>query len=95
MKITEEPRYLTAGRPAPDDPDSLIVTRAALAASFAIGVDSPSGRYDILWGVYSIAVVGLGSGTRARSRAWFDLWTALDAAEQQLRTRIAEVEPPS
>ncbi|WP_200216015.1 hypothetical protein [Micromonospora coerulea] len=95
MKITEEPRHLTAGRPAPDDPNSLIVTRAALAASFAIGVDSPSGRYDILWGVHSIAVVGLESGARARSRAWFDLWTALDAAEQQLRTRITEVEPPT
>ncbi|TYB37149.1 hypothetical protein FXF50_16065 [Micromonospora sp. AP08] len=95
MKITDEPRFLTAGRQAPDDPESLIVTRAALAASFGIGVDSPSGRYDILWGVYSIAVVGLDRADRARSRAWFDLWTALDTAEEQLRTRITEVNLPS
>lgn len=95
MKITDEPRFLTAGRHAPDDPGSLIVTRAALAASFAVGVDSPPGRYEILWGVYSIAVVGLDRGEHARSRVWFDLWTTLDAAEQQLRERIAEVASPS
>ncbi|WP_285786996.1 hypothetical protein [Micromonospora sp. NBRC 101691] len=93
MKITDEPRFLTAGRRAPDDPESLILTRAALAASFAIGVDSPSGRHDVLWGVHSIVVVGLDRGDRARSRAWFDLWTELDAAEHLLRSRIAEVEP--
>ncbi|MGW0436389.1 hypothetical protein ACWDV4_28055 [Micromonospora sp. NPDC003197] len=93
MKITDEPRFLTAGRRDPDDPDKLIVTRAALAASFAIGVDSPPDDYDILWGAYSIAVVGLDRGDQARSRAWFDLWTALDAAERQLRTRITEPTP--
>lgn len=91
MKITDQPRFLTAGRRAPDDPGSLIVTRAALAASFAMGVDSPPGRYEILWGVYSIAVTGLDQGEQARSRVWFDLWATLDAAEQQLRERIAKV----
>ncbi|GAB3189401.1 hypothetical protein FHX75_111228 [Micromonospora palomenae] len=95
MKITDEPRFLTAGRRAPDDPSSLILTRAALAASFAMGVDSPSGRYELLSGVYSIAVAGLDRGERARSRVWFDLWATLDAAEQQLRDRIAEVASPS
>ncbi|MER7335668.1 MULTISPECIES: hypothetical protein [unclassified Micromonospora] len=95
MKITDEPRFLTAGRRGTDDPNHLIVTRAALAAPFAIGVDSPSGRYEILWGVHSIAVVGLDRGEQARSRVWFDLWTPLDAAERHLRTRIAEVDPPS
>ncbi|MEU9742675.1 hypothetical protein AB0E12_26190 [Micromonospora chersina] len=95
MKITDEPRFLTAGRHAPDDPGSLIVTRAALAASFAVGVDSPPDRYEILWGVYSIAVAGLGRGEQARSRVWFDLWTTLDAAELQLRERITEVASPS
>jgi hypothetical protein len=95
MKITDEPRYLTAGRRVPDDPSRLILTRAALAASFAAGVDSPSGRYEILWGAYSIAVVGLDRRGQARSRVWFDLWTALDKAEQELRTRILELDPPS
>ncbi|MFG2058358.1 hypothetical protein ACGFI9_30480 [Micromonospora sp. NPDC048930] len=95
MKITDEPRFLTAGRRAPDDPDSLIVTRAALAASFAIGVDSPPSRHEILWGVYSIAVAGLDRGEQTRSRVWFDLWTTLDTAEQQLRERITEIALPS
>ncbi|WP_435233911.1 hypothetical protein [Micromonospora aurantiaca (nom. illeg.)] len=93
MKITDEPRFLTAGRRDADDPDSLIVTRAALAAAFAIGVDAPARPHEILWGVYSVAVVGLDRGEQARSRAWFDLWTGLDAAEQQLVTRIGDVDP--
>ena len=95
MKITDEPRYLTAGRRIVDDPNSLILTRAALAAAFAVGVDSPSGRFDILWGAYSIAVVGLDRPGQARRRVWFDLWTGLDTAEQQLRARIAEVDTSS
>lgn len=41
MKITDEPRFLTAGRRDADDPDSLIVTRAALAAAFASGSMHP------------------------------------------------------
>lgn len=94
MKITDEPRYLTSGRRVPDDPGMLIVTRAALAAAFAIGVDAPSRDYEILWGAYSIAVVGL-DRAEARSRVWFDLWTALDEAEQNLRARIMEVELPN
>jgi hypothetical protein len=94
-EITDEPRYLTAGRRTADDPNALILTRAALAAAFAVGVDSPSGRFDILWGVYSIAVVGLDRPGQARSRVWFDLWRGLDTAEQQLRAWIAEVDPPS
>ncbi|MFI8802755.1 hypothetical protein ACWIF8_01690 [Micromonospora chalcea] len=93
MKITDEPRFLTAGRRDADDPDSLIVTRAALAAAFAIGVDAPARPHEILWGVYSVAVVGLDRGEQARSRVWFDLWTGLDAAEQQLVTRIGDVDP--
>lgn len=95
MKITSEPRFLTAGRRDPVDPDSLIVTRAALAAAFAIGVDAPSRPHEILWGAYSVAVVGLDRGEQARSRVWFDLWTGLDVAEQQLATRIGDVDPLS
>ncbi|MEV0330052.1 hypothetical protein AB0H63_26895 [Micromonospora echinospora] len=95
MKITDKPRFLTAGRRAPNDPERLILTRAALAVSFAIGVDAPSGRYDILWGAHSIVVAGLDRGDQARIRVWFDLWTELDTAEQHLRTRITEVDPAS
>ena len=88
MKIVAEPRFLTAGRPQPDDPDKLVVTRAALAVSFALGVDSPGDRYEILWGVYSLAVVGLDE-PEGRSRVWFDLWTDLDEAEELLPERIS------
>ncbi|WP_203924677.1 hypothetical protein [Rugosimonospora africana] len=93
MKITDEPKYLTSGRRTPDDPNKLIVTRAALAAAFAIGVDAPSRNYEILWGTYSIAVVGL-DHAEARNQVWFDLWTVLDQAEQHLRARIMEVQLP-
>lgn len=85
MKITDEPRYLTGGRPMPEDPDRVVVTRAALAAPFALGVESPSGR-EILWGVYTVVVSGLDA--TARSRAWLDLWTDLDTAHEQLASRI-------
>lgn len=84
MKITAEPRYLTGGRPMPEDPDRVVVTRAALAAPFALGVESPSGD-EILWGVYTVVVAGLDS--TARSRAWLDLWTDLDTAGEQLADR--------
>ncbi|MCP2322059.1 hypothetical protein HDA40_000566 [Hamadaea flava] len=87
MKIVAEPRFLTAGRPAPDDPDKLIVTRAALALSFGLGVDSGD-SYEILWGVFSVAVVGLDEPA-GRSRVWFDLWADLDEAEEQLPDRIS------
>jgi hypothetical protein len=90
MKIVDEPRYRTAGRPVPEDPDRVLVTRAGLAASFALGVDSPSGG-EILWGVYTVVVVGLDAA--AHSRVWLDLWTDLDAAEERLASRLYEVEP--
>jgi hypothetical protein len=95
MKITDEPRFLTSGRRSPDDPDKLIVTRAALAAAFAIGVDAPSRDFEILWGVYSIVAVGFDRGGEIASQSWFDLWTALDHAEELLRTRIMQVRPPN
>jgi hypothetical protein len=66
----------------------------ALAAAFAIGFDAPSRNYEALWGAYTIVVIGFDRG-EIRSRVWFDLWTGLDQAEQQLRTRIGEVELPS
>jgi hypothetical protein len=94
MKITDDPRFLTAARRDADDPDSVIITRAALAAAFAVGVDAPERPHEILWGSYSVAVVGLDRGEQARSRVWFDLWTELDAAEQQLVSRIGDVCPP-
>ncbi|GAA4204077.1 hypothetical protein [Actinocatenispora rupis] len=92
MRITEEPRYLTAGRRRPEDPDRIVVTRAALAAPFAVGVDSPD-RFDVLWGVHSIAVAGLDRPDGATSRVWFDLWTDADTAEEQLRERITTLDP--
>ncbi|MEV4411692.1 hypothetical protein [Catellatospora sp. NPDC049609] len=91
MKITDDPRFLTAGRRVPDDPDRLILSRAALAVAFAAGVDSPSGDFEILWGAFTVAVGGLADGGRTRSRVWFDLWTRLDAAGEQLHDRLGEV----
>jgi hypothetical protein len=95
MKITEEPRFLTGGRRSPDDPEKLLLTRAGLAAAFAAGVRSPDGRREVLWGVYTVAVSGLDRPEAARSRVWFDLRSGLDWAEEQLRTRLYEIDGPA
>jgi hypothetical protein len=96
FKIVDEPKFVTAGRRSPDDPELLIVTRAGMAAPFALGVakPGPDGGLEILWGVFSVAVVGIDRGDKARSRVWFDLWTGLDEAEQELRGgRLMEFDP--
>ncbi|MFC9927857.1 hypothetical protein [Streptomyces sp. NPDC127190] len=91
IKILDVPRYLTAGRPRPDDASRLVVTRAGIALSFALGVTSPGREREILQGVFSWVAVGLDRPGERKDRVWFDLRADLDWAETQLRERIYRV----
>src|SRR5947209_7755207 len=58
VRLLETPYFLTGGRKVPDEPDKIIVTRAALAAPFELEVQS-EGRVDRLRGVFSWVAAGL------------------------------------
>ncbi|WP_020519715.1 hypothetical protein [Catelliglobosispora koreensis] len=90
MKITDTPKFLTAGRRDESDSSQLIVTKTGIAAPFAVGVRSIVER-DILWGVHTIVIVGMDDPDTARSRVWFELRAPLDEAEKQLPVRFTEL----
>ncbi|MET8298464.1 hypothetical protein ABZW02_31125 [Streptomyces sp. NPDC005180] len=94
IKILDEPRYLTGGRPDPGDPDQLIVTRAGIALSFALSVTSPGHRRETLQGVFSWVAVALDQPGGPKRQVWFDLRADLDWAEAELRERIYRVGRP-
>ncbi|TQJ37594.1 hypothetical protein OHU34_01835 [Streptomyces sp. NBC_00080] len=91
MKVLDVPRYLTGGRPQPDDESNMIVTRAGLALSFALSVTSPGRRREILQGVFSWVAVRLDQPGRRKDQVWLDLRADLDWAETELRNRIYRV----
>lgn len=88
LKIVDTPRYLTGGRPQPDDPSHMIVTRAGIALPFALSVISPGHRREILQGVFSLVAVKLDEPRNRKNRVWLDLRADLDWAETELRNRI-------
>lgn len=88
LKVTDVPRFLTGGRPHPEDEQRITVTRAGLAVPFALSVSAPGQRREVLWGVFSWAAVGLDRPEERRDRLWFDLRVDADWAEEQLRSRI-------
>lgn len=88
LKVVDTPRYLTGGRPQPDDPSHLIVTRAGIAVAFALSVTAPGRRRDILQGVFSWVAVRLDQPGSRKDQVWFDLGVDLDWAEAELRNRI-------
>ncbi|WP_020126390.1 hypothetical protein [Streptomyces sp. 303MFCol5.2] len=91
IKVLDVPRYLTGGRPQPDDESNMIVTRAGLALAFALSVTSPGRRREILQGVFSWVAVGLDQPGRRKDQVWLDLRADLDWAETELRNRIYRV----
>ncbi|MFI2077211.1 MULTISPECIES: hypothetical protein [Streptomyces] len=88
IKVLDAPRYLTAGRPQPDDASHMIVTRAGIALTFALSVTSPGRRREILQGVFSWVAVSLDQPGTRKDRVWLDLRADLDWAETELRKRI-------
>ena len=88
MKVLDVPRYLTGGRPQPDDESRMVVTRAGLALPFALSVTSPGRRREILQGVFSWVAVKLDQPGDRKDQVWLDLRVDLDWAETELRNRI-------
>ena len=92
LLIVDVPEYLTGGRKDPDDSSKLIMTRAGLAAPFALSVRSADGTREVLWGAHSIVAVGLDEGASEHIvRAWFDLWSTLEDAAERLRARVYDI----
>ncbi|MFG2956310.1 hypothetical protein ACGF5O_21625 [Streptomyces sp. NPDC048291] len=92
VKILETPRFLTGGRRHSEDEQVMLVTRAALAAPFALSVRATQHGRSILLGVFSWAAVNLSRPEARKDRRWFDLGAGLDWAGEQLRTRIYEMD---
>jgi hypothetical protein len=92
LKVVDEPVFLTGGRRNAEDPERLVVTRAAMAAPFALSVRDPDGSRHVLAGVHSWAAVRLDTPAERRDRVWFDLGLTRDEAAELLQHRIYEVD---
>ncbi|RUP68910.1 hypothetical protein SSPNP10_09220 [Streptomyces sp. NP10] len=91
VKILETPRFLTAGRQPSENDQVMLVTRAALAAPFALSVRTTQHGRSVLQGVFSWAAVNLSPPGVRKDRHWFDLGVELDWAGEQLQERIYEI----
>lgn len=94
VKILEAPRFLTAGRRDAEDGQSMLVTRTALAARFALSVRTTQHGRSVLLGVFSWAAVNLGPSGVRKDRHWFDLGVGLDWAGERLHERIYALDGP-
>ncbi|MDQ0795104.1 hypothetical protein [Streptomyces sp. B1I3] len=92
VKILETPRFLTAGRQPSENDQVMLVTRAALAAPFALSVRTTQHGRSVLLGVFSWAAVNLSPPGVRKDRHWFDLSVELDWAGEQLQGRIYEID---
>lgn len=92
VKILETPRFLTGGRRHSEDEQVMLVTRAALAAPFALSVRTTQHGRSILLGVFSWAAVNLSTPQVRKDRHWFDLGVGLDWAGERLQGRIYEID---
>ncbi|WP_101789074.1 hypothetical protein [Nonomuraea indica] len=95
IKVLGTPEFLTGGRRDPDDPDKVVVVRAALALPFALSVCPPGGERSVLQGVFSWAAAGLDRPGGRRDSVWFDLGAGLEEATGLLRDRIYALDDPS
>ncbi|MFD5147703.1 hypothetical protein [Streptomyces sp. NPDC058401] len=92
VKILETPRFLTGGPRHPEKEHIVLVSRAALAAPFALSVRTAQHGRSLLLGVFSWAAVNLLPPELRSDRHWFDLGVGLDWAEERLQRRIYEVD---
>ncbi|WP_240805258.1 hypothetical protein [Streptomyces sp. A1547] len=92
IKILETPRFLTGGRQHAEDERAVLLTRAALAAPFALSVRTTQHGRSILLGVFSWAAVNLAPPKVRKDRHWFDLGVGLDWAGERLHGRIYEMD---
>ncbi|MCF2126786.1 hypothetical protein L1I79_10080 [Strepomyces sp. STD 3.1] len=91
IKILETPRFLTAGRQHSENAQAMLVTRAALAAPFALSVRTAQHGRSVLLGVFSWAAVDLSPPGVRKDRHWFDLNVELDWAGERLEGRMYEI----
>jgi hypothetical protein len=87
FRVTDAPRFLTAGRPVEDGAGQVAVTRAALATPFELQVSAPDGQLHDLRGVFSWVSSGL-DGTGRTDRTFLDLDAELDWAAKELQQRL-------
>ncbi|MGW6275091.1 hypothetical protein [Streptomyces sp. NPDC055060] len=92
VKILETPRFLTVGRQRLEDEPVMVVTRAALAAPFALSVHTTQHGRSILLGVFTWAAVNLAPPKVRKDRHWFDLGVELEWAGERLQGRIYDVD---
>jgi len=92
MKVTDKPGVVTGAKRSPNNDQHVIVVRTAVAVPFALSVRSPSGRRDILWGVFTWAASGLDKPRSRHDRTWFDLHADLAWATERLQERVYEAE---
>ncbi|WP_405820177.1 hypothetical protein OG241_31950 [Streptomyces sp. NBC_01390] len=92
VKILETPRFLTGGRRRAEDEQAILVTRAALAAPFALSVHTAQHGRSILLGVFSWAAANLARPEARKDRHWFDLGVGLDWAGERLKERIYDID---
>ncbi|MEU6448385.1 hypothetical protein [Streptomyces sp. NPDC046979] len=92
VKILETPRFLTAGRQPSENDQVMLVTRAALAAPFALSVRTRQHGRSVLLGVFSWVAVNLSPPGVRKDRHWFDLGVELDWAGEQLQGRMYEID---
>jgi hypothetical protein len=91
LRFTGEPAFLTGGKPVAGDPGKVQAVRAGLAVQFVLGVVEPSGRRDVVSGVFSLVVAGMDE-VEWRSRSWLDLGATMEQIGPLLEARIYEVD---
>lgn len=84
MKVLEPPESLLAGV---QDGDSMTVTRAGVAMSFALAAVTPSDEQHVLTGAMTLVARDL-DGDRI-DRTWLDIGGDLSTAKDLLRERIS------
>lgn len=71
--VTSEPDWLTGGLPEANNPDKVVLVRAAVAFECAIKIGSPDGQLHELQGVLTLAGVNLNDDRLRSQRLWVDL----------------------
>jgi hypothetical protein len=71
--VTSEADWLTGGRRQDDDPDKMLLVRAAFAFEFALRVIDPAGTAFDLRGVFTWAIADVDRPGEAKSRQWLDI----------------------
>ena len=89
IHLHSKPEFLSGGRPVFNDPDKIVLTRAALAVAFQMQVNSGIGE-EILNGVFSWTATGLNNARN--DQIYLDLNMKMPEAAELLKIRIYESE---